>query len=120
MVNNKQVNIWRGDAIPPTIYHVWIYDTRMLLYNGTDWVVFLDDAATINKINALTARVDQIDSEIDTIKSYTINTKPINTNPVLSGSDIKSASNGTFIEQTDSLSDALSIIDTLLTSQIIE
>lgn len=41
---NKQVNVWRGDQEPPTIYHVWISGSQTLkLYNGKEWQTFLDN-----------------------------------------------------------------------------
>lgn len=54
MVNNKQVNFWRGDMTPPTIYHIWIKDnSKMLLYDGSKWVVFLDNKEIIEAIDKL-------------------------------------------------------------------
>lgn len=44
IINNKQVNIWRGADPPPTIYHIWINQQRQLcLYDGEKWVAFLDN-----------------------------------------------------------------------------
>ena len=34
MIDNKQINIWRGSSSPPTIYHIWINNENQLLkYN---------------------------------------------------------------------------------------
>ena len=36
---NKNVSVWRGDLIPPTIYHVWIKsDGSQYIYDGEKWV----------------------------------------------------------------------------------
>ena len=38
MINNRQVNLWRGNQEPPTIYHIWIKDNnKLLLYDGNNW-----------------------------------------------------------------------------------
>lgn len=45
LVNNRQVNIWRGSDVPPTIHHVWIKnDTSLHLYESASqqWVSFLE------------------------------------------------------------------------------
>ena len=121
MVNNKQVNIWRGDSIPPTIYHVWIFNnTRMLLYNGSEWVVFIDDLATVQKINQLTARVDAIEIQVDNLENKTVNSIPIKNNPVLTGDNINLNKSGTYVTSTNKVSDSIIKLDTLLTTQIIE
>lgn len=121
MINNKQVNVWRGDTEPPTIYHVWIYNnTKMLLYNETKWVVFIDDAGTIERINSLIERVDVIDDRVKDLEEKTINSYPIIDNPVLTGSDIQTNISGTYIKTINTLAESLSKLDQLLTTQIIE
>lgn len=46
MINNRQVNLWRGNQEPPTIYHIWIKDNnKLLLYDGNIWKTFLDESA---------------------------------------------------------------------------
>ena len=46
MINNRQVNLWRGNQEPPTIYHIWIKDNnKLLLYDGNNWKTFLDESA---------------------------------------------------------------------------
>lgn len=46
MINNRQVNLWRGIQEPPTIYHIWIKDNnKLLLYDGNNWKTFLDEPA---------------------------------------------------------------------------
>lgn len=121
IINNKQVNIWRGTAAPPTIYHIWIYnDDQMRLYNGTDWIVFIDDAATIAQINILIEKVDNLQEDVDAFQEHTINGKLIVSNPSLDGDDLILAEDGTFVEHNDTISDSIIKIDTLLSTQIIE
>lgn len=121
MINDKQVNLWRGSSVPPTIYHIWIRNnSQMLIYNGTEWVVFIDDEATIEKIDVLIARVDSIESKVLSMDNYTVNNKAIKNNPVLNSSDLLLDSNGHFVKNTDSLTSSTIKLDTLLTTQIIE
>lgn len=121
IINNKQVNLWRGTSEPPTIYHIWIYnDTQMKVYDGTQWVVFIDDAATIEKINQLIERVDALEQNISDLNLATINGKEISTNPVLDGRDLKLQQDGTYVDSVDSLSTSIIKLDTLLSTQIIE
>lgn len=45
LVNNRQVNVWRGSDEPPTLHHVWIKDdTTLYLYDSSynEWVAFLE------------------------------------------------------------------------------
>lgn len=121
MINNKQINVWRGTNEPPTIYHVWIYDmTKMLLHNGTEWVVFIDDLATVDRIEELLSLVANIDDKISDIENYTVNEIPIKENPVLTGENIVSKTDGHFIKNTDSVKDSLLKLDILLTTQILQ
>ena len=70
MVNNKQVNFWRGDTIPPTIYHIWIKDnSKMLLYDGEKWVVFLDNKEIIDILDKVQQLLDEMQAKIDEIDS---------------------------------------------------
>lgn len=121
MVNNKQVNFWRGDLTPPTIYHIWIKDnSKMLLYDGEKWVVFLDNKEVIDILNKIQDMLDNMQNQIDDIGNKTVNKKPIKTNPVLDGTDINIDSNGNFIVSTESVAQTAIKFDTLLTTQIIE
>lgn len=114
MVNNKQVNIWRGDKFPPTIYHIWIKDNqKLLLYNGFEWVVFVDNKDILDTLQEIIDRVT-------VLENCTVNGKPIVENPVLTGTDITTESNGTYINSKDNLSTSILNIDSLLTTQIIE
>ena len=121
IINDKQVNLWRGTSVPPTIYHIWIYnDTQMKVYDGNEWVVFIDDAATIEKINQLIERVDALEQNISDLSSATINGKEISTNPILDGRDLKLQQDGMYVDINDSLSTSIINLDTLLSTQIIE
>ena len=121
IINDKQVNLWRGTSVPPTIYHIWIYnDTQMKVYDGTQWVVFIDDAATIEKINQLIERVDNLEQDLSDLSSSTVNGKQISTNPVLDGRDLKIEQDGTYVDPVNSLSTSIIKLDTLLSTQIIE
>lgn len=120
MVNNKQVNFWRGDMTPPTIYHIWIKDnSKMLLYNGEQWVVFLDNKEIIDILNQIQEILDNMKKEIENIGNKTVNKKPIKTNPVLDGTDIAINGNGTFVVPTETLAQTALRFDKLLTTQII-
>ena len=121
IINNKQVNLWRGTSVPPTIYHIWIYnDTQMKVYDGTQWVVFIDDAATIEKINQLIERVDKLEQDLSDLSSSTVNGKEISTNPILDVRDLKLQQDGTYVDPVNSLSTSIIKLDTLLSTQIIE
>lgn len=120
MVNNKQVNFWRGDMTPPTIYHIWIKDnSKMLLYDGEKWVVFLDNKEIIDILNQVQEMLDNMKKEIENIGNKTVNKKPIKTNPVLDGTDIAINGNGTFVVPTETLAQTALRFDKLLTTQII-
>lgn len=120
MVNNKQVNFWRGDMTPPTIYHIWIKDnSKMLLYNGEQWVVFLDNKEIIDILNQIQEMLDNMKKEIENIGNKTVNKKPIKTNPVLDGTDITINGDGTFVVPTETLAQTALRFDRLLTTQII-
>lgn len=121
MVNNKQVNFWRGDQTPPTIYHIWIKDnSKMLLYNGLKWVVFLDSKEVIDAIEQFQDQLDKMQQDITTLGNKTVNKKYIKDNPVLNGDDISHTKNGQYISNSNTLSQSLNILDKLLTTQIFE
>lgn len=120
MINNKQVNLWRGDSVPPTIYHIWVKDnSKLLIFDGQEWVVFLDNKEVLDVIKELFQAIDNIQTDIEKIQNYTVNSKPIKTNPVLSGDDILNTKQGTYINK-DTLSESLLKLDQLLVTQIIE
>lgn len=120
MINNKQVNIWRGDQEPPTLFHVWIYkNEKILLHNGTEWIVFVDDAGITDKINKLVDEVESIKQDLTKISNTTINDKPIKDNPVLNGEDLILNKNGEFVNSEKSISDNIIQLDTMFVTQII-
>lgn len=121
MVNNKQVNFWRGDMTPPTIYHIWIKDNRkMLLYDGEKWVVFLDNKEIIDILDKVQQLLDEMQAKIDEIENKTVNKKPIKTNPVLDGTDILINATGNYVIPTETLAQTALRLDNLLTTKIIE
>ena len=121
MVNNKQINVWRGDQEPPTTYHVWIYSSeKMLLHNGTEWVVFIDDTATVARIEYLTRKIENVENSVVALGQHTVNGIAIVDDPVLTGQDIVGGTSGNFLTESDSISLTFQEIDKLLTTQIIE
>lgn len=121
MVNNKQVNFWRGDMTPPTIYHIWIKDnSKMLLYDGEKWVVFLDNREIIDILDKVQQLLDEMQAKIDEIENKTVNKKPIKTNPVLDGTDILINATGNYVIPTETLAQTALRLDNLLTTKIIE
>ena len=121
MVNNKQVNFWRGDMTPPTIYHIWIKDnSKMLLYDGEKWVVFLDNKEIIDILDKVQQLLDEMRAKIDEIENKTVNKKPIKTNPVLDGTDILINATGNYVIPTETLAQTALRLDNLLTTKIIE
>lgn len=113
MIDNKQINVWKGSNPPPTIYHIWLYNKQLKLYNDTSksWEILTDQAETVDKIKDLLKKVEIIDS-------YTINKKAISSNPILRDSDITLNSSGTYIK--NNISESLLNLDNLLTTQIID
>ena len=121
MVNNKQVNFWRGDSTPPTIYHIWIKDnSKMLLYDGSQWIVFLDNKEIIDILDNTQKLLDNMQQQINDVGNKTINNKAIKTNPVLNGNDILINANGNYIISNETLAQTASRLDNLLTTKIIE
>ena len=106
---------------PPTIYHIWIKDnSKMLLYDGEKWIVFLDNKEVIGILNKIQDMLDDMQNQIDAIGNKTVNKKPIKTNPVLDGTDININGKGNFIVSTESVAQTAIKFDNLLTTQIIE
>lgn len=121
MVNNKQVNFWRGDMTPPTIYHIWIKDnSKMLLYDGEKWVVFLDNKEIIDILDKIQEMLDNMQDKVDEIENKTVNRKPIKTNPVLDGTDILVNATGNYVIPTETLAQTALRLDNLLSTKIIE
>lgn len=120
MIDDRQVNLWRGSSTPPTIYHIWIRGSQMLIYNETEWIVFIDDETTIQKINQLITDINTVKANINSINDYTINNKLIKNSPILNGGDLESGISGHYIVNTETVSQSFIKLDTLLTTQIIE
>lgn len=121
MVNNKQVNLWRGDMTPPTIYHIWIKDnSKLLLYDGKKWVVFLDNKDVTDTINEILEQIEGLQTDIKNLGNKTVNNKPIKDNPVLNGNDLLIGQSGNYINASDKVSESTIKLDSLLTTQIIE
>ena len=117
----RQVNIWRGNSTPPTIYHIWVYDnSKLLLFDGTEWVVFIDDITIIENLNRIEQRLTELESNYNELGNKTVNSKPIKDNPVLHAGDLKTNVSGTFISNTDTIQKALENLDLLFDTQIIE
>ncbi len=120
MINNKQVNIWRGDQEPPTLFHVWIYkNEKILLHNGKEWIVFIDDAGLTDQIDKLYDELKIIKNDLNNISSATVNNKLIKNNPVLNGSDLLLEVDGEFVNSKKSISDNIIQLDTMFVTQII-
>ena len=121
MINNKQVNLWRGDQEPPTLYHIWLKDNKqLLLYTGTEWKVFLDSSDTLEQIEEIFNLLVSLQNQINTINNNTINNKKISSNPVLDSQDIKIKTSGNFVQTNKTVDETIILIDQLLTTQIIE
>lgn len=121
MVNNKQVNFWRGDTIPPTIYHIWIKDnSKMLLYDGSQWVVFLDNKEIIEIVNKVQEKLDNMQKQINDLGDKTVNRKAIKNNPILDGTDLLIGWTGNFVNSQSTVAQTAKRFDDLLTTQIIE
>lgn len=114
MIDNKQINIWRGSSPPPTIYHIWINnENKLLKYNETsqEWEVILDEPKLTQDINRILDYIVKVDS-------YTVNGQKISTNPVLNSSDINLKNNGIFI--TNDVETSLHKLDQMFDTKIIE
>ena len=100
IINNKQINIWRGQDIPPTLYHLWLYnESELKIYNGVEWITVID---SINIAERLIELSDKIDNLRDDFETKTVNGKLIKNNPILNSGDINNTVNGTYIN-TESL-----------------
>lgn len=111
MIQNKQVNIWRGTDPPPTLYHIWFKDESQLLrYDEIikDWVIFLDSGEIMKLISDF----------MDLLDGLSINGYPLSDNPTLNGSDILIGQNGHYIEKENTLQQATLKLDSLLTTKV--
>ena len=98
MINNKQINLWRGDEDPSTTQHLWIKkDLTIEIHNGEKWVTFVDNAYISQELIKMQEVIDSI-----------------NTNT------LKTGYTGTYLNKEDSVSKSFEMIDTLLETQILE
>lgn len=101
IINNRQVNLWRGSSEPPTKYHIWIKGTKLLLYDGQSWVVFIDNFESISDLQ----------SAIEELKKITINGISISTNVILDSTNIKL---GTALDKYKADTSISTVLDDLL------
>ncbi|MDY2736759.1 hypothetical protein [Intestinibacter sp.] len=65
MINNRQVNLWRGNQEPPTIYHIWIKDNnKLLLYDGNNWKTFYNESAVAAIQEALKKKANLVNGKV--------------------------------------------------------
>lgn len=121
IINNRQVNIWRGADTPPTIYHVWVKDdSQLLLYDGTEWRVFVDNIEITETLSKIMEHLDNLDKTVADLGNKTVNGKPIKTNPVLNGTDLLLTKDGNYVSRADSITNSILTVDYMLRTQIIE
>jgi hypothetical protein len=83
-------------------------------------VVFLDDAATIARVNELMQNVADLETSVEELGNKTINSKHISTNPVLGGEDLLVGQSGAYVSTNDSVTESILTLDSLFQTQIIE
>lgn len=101
LIDNRQVNLWRGSKEPPTKYHIWIKGTKLLLNNGSTWEVFVDNFSTVSELK----------KDLENLANSTINGKKIKDNPVLTSLDILIGKDLENFKATDSIIDILEDLD---------
>lgn len=100
-INNRQVNLWRGSNEPPTKYHVWIKDNKLLLYNGEQWSIFVDSFDSLEDLKQAVAKIE----------NSTVNGKLIKNNPVLTSLDILIGKDLKEFKSSDSIIKVLEALD---------
>lgn len=100
-INNRQVNLWRGSNEPPTKYHIWIKDNKLLLYNGEQWIVFVDNFESISDLK----------KAIEKLSNSTVNGKAIKDNPILTSLDILIGKDLNKFSSKDSIFSVLESLD---------
>lgn len=116
MIQNKQVNLWRGNKEPPTLYHIWLKDeTSLLRYDEelNEWVIFLD-SEKITKI------ISDFMDNIDTLMNSSVNGYPIKDNPVLEAKDLKIGEDGNYYKSQNTIKEVIKQFDNLMTTQVYE
>ena len=124
MINNKQINVWRGSKIPPTIYHMWILDDLTIqIHDGTEWIPFITDASLGSQVAEMVDKVTALETEmrdkITALGKHTVNNILITDNPFLDATHLETTIKGEYIKENDNVANALMKIDELLTTQII-
>lgn len=100
-INNRQVNLWRGSNEPPTKYHIWIKDDKLLLYNGEQWIVFVDNFESVSDLK----------KAIEKLNNSTVNGKAIKDNPILTSLDILIGKDLSKFSSKDSIFSMLESLD---------
>lgn len=101
LINNRQVNLWRGNQEPPTKYHIWIKDNKLLIYNGEEWEVFVDNFSSLEELR----------QAIEDLGNSTINGKAIKDNPTLTSIDILIGKNLDNFKANNTILDVLESLD---------
>ena len=119
MIKNKQINVWRGDDHPPTIYHLWILeDLKIRLHNGIEWVEFITNASIGQDLVEIIASIESLESFMN---NSTVNGEPIKNNPILDAEHFNTTiKDGVYIKENDNVAQALKKHDELLRTKYIE
>ena len=115
MIENKQVNLWRGPNPPPTLYHIWLKDESQLLRydeETQEWTMFLD-SKNIGQI------ISNFMDQLDTLIEGSVNGYPIKNNPVLNAADLLVGKNGHYFSENSNLQQTSQILDELMTTQVL-
>lgn len=126
MINNKQINVWRGSKIPPTIYHMWILDDLTIqIHNGTEWIPFITDASLGGQVAEMVDKVTALETEmrdkITALEKHTVNDILITDNPFLDATHLETTiKDGVYIKENDNVAQALKKHDELLRTKYIE
>lgn len=115
MIENKQVNLWRGTIPPPTLYHIWLKDEKQLLRYDDEskkWEVFLD-STEISRV------ISEFMDNLDSILNSSINGHLIKDNPILEAKDILVGHDGNYYKATNNLKEVSKIFDELMTTQVL-
>lgn len=115
MIENKQVNLWRGNQAPPTLYHIWLRnESQLLRYDEEEktWVIFLD-STEIGKA------ISKFMSDIQDMLNSSINGHKISDNPNLVADDLLVGYTGNYVSSSNTVKEAIQIMDDLMTTQIL-
>lgn len=115
MIENKQVNLWRGPDAPPTLYHIWLKnESQLYRYDEKTkkWELFLD-STQISQI------ISNFMDELDALIEGSVNGYPIKNNPVLNAADLLVGKNGHYFSEDSNLQQTSQILDELMTTQVL-